>query len=214
MKSQPEGVVKYQSNHTQGAAVDRATVEDLIVWRQMFYQLGLIGQNPNLYGGAGYGNVSRKIRVNDQGQPVFWITGTQTGGLEMIAPESFSRVDSYDVDQNQLSCSGPIAASSEAMTHGAVYEAEPDAKYVFHTHSKTIWSAYQKLNLQFTPQDVEYGTAEMARSVKQLSKDPKWTQDRAFVMLGHEDGVFTFGATAELAGLAMVKILTQAMKTI
>ena len=214
MKNQQEGVVKYQSNHTQGAAVDRSLVQDLLVWRQIFYQLGLIGQNPNLYSGAGYGNVSQKIGSNDQGQPVFWITGTQTGGLETIDPENFSRVDSYDVDQNQLSCMGPIAASSEAMTHGAVYEADPDAKYVFHTHSKIIWSAYQKLNLQFTPSNVEYGTAEMARSVKQLSRDPKWTHDRAFVMLGHEDGVFTFGATAELAGLAMVKTLTQAMKTV
>jgi ribulose-5-phosphate 4-epimerase/fuculose-1-phosphate aldolase len=100
------------------------------------------------------------------------------------------------------------------MTHGAVYEADPDARYVFHTHSKTIWSACHKLKLQFTPEDVEYGTAEMARSVKQLSRDNKWTLNRAFVMLGHEDGVFTFGATAESAGLAMVKILTQAMKKV
>ena len=214
MNSHQEGVVKYQSNHTMGSAVDLASIQDLIVWRQIFYQLDLIGQNPNLYGGAGYGNVSQKIGMNNQGMPVFWITGTQTGGLDKITPEHFSRVDSYDVDRNQLSCLGPIASSSEAMTHGAVYEADPEAKYVFHTHSKPIWSAYQKLDLQFTPSDVEYGTAEMVNSVKLLSMNPKWTHDRAFVMLGHEDGIFTFGATAELAGFAMMKILTQAMKMI
>ncbi len=206
--SASEGVVKYQAHHHPAPPPAIEECHELIAWRQIFYDLQLIGQNPDLYGGAGYGNISRKVEY--QTNPVFWITGTQTGGLESVQPEHFSKVERYDLHKNFLHSSGPVAASSEAMTHGAIYEADPSINFVFHTHSSIIWNQWRSLNLMATPVDVEYGTPEMAQNVARLVNDERWNNDQAFVMLGHEDGVFSFGKSAEIAGARMVQLLAKA----
>lgn len=207
--SSAEGVVKYQAHHKISAPMHADLCRDLISWRQILFDLRLIGQNPNLYGGAGYGNISR--RVESSGKPVFWITGTQTGGLSRINSKDFSKVEKYDASANTVHSSGPVAASSEAMTHGAVYEADPGIQFVFHAHSSVIWKNAKALQLMETHADVEYGTPEMALCVAKLSRNPQWNRDQAFTMAGHEDGVFTFGSTAEIAGSRMICLLAKAM---
>lgn len=206
--STTEGVVKYKAIHEKAPPIHIDLCRDLISWRQILFQLKLIGQNPNLYGGAGYGNISCRVESSDK--PVFWITGTQTGGLNQIDSNSFAKVEKYDAVANIVHSSGPVAASSEAMTHGAVYEADSAIQFVFHTHSSLIWKNSKALQLLETPADVEYGTPEMAKCVSELSKNPKWNQDQAFSMAGHEDGVFTFGETAEIAGSRMICLLAKA----
>lgn len=206
--SNSEGVVKYKAIHRQGPPIAVELCRDLISWRQILFELKMIGQDPDLYGGAGYGNISR--RVESTNPPVFWITGTQTGGFPQINPRDFAKVENYDASANTVHCSGPIAASSEAMTHGAVYEADPAIQFVFHTHCALIWKNSKALQLLETPAEIEYGTPEMAACVTELSKNPKWNQDQAFTMAGHEDGVFTFGKTAEHAGSRMICLLAKA----
>ena len=56
-----EGVVKFDAAHRErplerrrfGTAACR-----LIAWREILAKTGLVGREPDLYGGAGYGNVS------------------------------------------------------------------------------------------------------------------------------------------------------------
>ena len=56
-----EGVIKFDARHTTEELNARKygpVVRDLIAWRAILVQTGLVGQDPGRYGGAGYGNVS------------------------------------------------------------------------------------------------------------------------------------------------------------
>lgn len=56
-----EGVIKYRLDFTPAEAVDENALTALQQWRLTLYQLGLIGQDPERYGGLGYGNISQAI---------------------------------------------------------------------------------------------------------------------------------------------------------
>ena len=80
-----EGVIKFQAEH-RGASLSPRRFADALGalqgWRQVFFDLRLIGQDPTRYDGAGYGN--RSVRVGAPSSPRgarhMLITGTQTGG--------------------------------------------------------------------------------------------------------------------------------------
>ena len=111
-----EGYVKYQSFWTKAPVPHAAATEELETWRRPLHASGLIGY----YGehGIGYGNIS--IRCGEPGQ--FMISGTQTGHIEMTDKTHYALVTSYGIHFNRVCCVGPVQASSEAMTHAAIYE--------------------------------------------------------------------------------------------
>jgi hypothetical protein len=52
----------------------------------------------------------------------------------------------------------------------------------------------------------------MAAEVRRLFVESDLAQKRIFGMAGHEDGIVTYGATAEAAGFAMLTYLVQALQ--
>src|SRR5207302_7619303 len=111
----------------------------------------------------GYENISVRLANGRE----FAITGSATGGVEKLTPAHFAKVTGYDFDRNWLRCEGPIVASSESMTHAAIYEAEPRAGAVIHVHHLELWKRLLH-NAPTTPEEIEYGTPAMARAVRQL----------------------------------------------
>jgi ribulose-5-phosphate 4-epimerase/fuculose-1-phosphate aldolase len=71
-------------------------------------------------------------------------------------------VVAYDFAENWLRCEGPTVASSESLTHAAVYESEPTVFSVIHGHDVKLWAALLEEEATATPKGVEYGTPEMA----------------------------------------------------
>lgn len=207
-----EGVVKYQEEHTSTPPLDSGLIAELAVWRRFMYDLGLVGQDPTRYDGAGFGNASMRTRPYDQpkGRRSFVVTGTQTGKLRDLGPDRFAVVESYDIPRNLVRVRGPVRASSESMTHGAVYDQSPLIRWIFHAHSPEIWRKRAALNLPSTHPSVAYGTPEMAQEVTRLFADSGLRETRIFAMAGHEDGVITFGATAEDAAHLMLGALARA----
>lgn len=201
-----EGVVKFQQTFERAPAPTARVLAELDAWRTTLHRAGLIGQDPARYGGAGYGNASAKV-----GRGRFVITGTQTGNVARLTPEHYTMVVRVLAEENRVWTEGPVAASSESMTHAAVYAADPSAKFVFHAHSPEIWHAARKLRLPITKKEVPYGTPEMAREVDRLFRTTKVGETKAFSMGGHEDGIITFGTTGEEAGLRMVGLLAEAL---
>ena len=110
------------------------------------------------------------------------------------------------MERNTLSCRGLARASSESLSHAAIYEAAPDARAVIHIHSARIWGEHRG-GLPTTPPAVEYGTPEMALALKKLAASLQSGGDRVIIMGGHEDGVISFGRTLEEAGGAIVRLL-------
>ena len=189
-----EGYIKYQCYWQQEASVAQGEIEELNHWRSKLYQLGLIGQYAN---GIGFGNLSRRLNLDKQ----FLVTGTQTGAIAELAPRHYTKVVDFDYRQNYVRCVGEIKASSESLTHGALYAANPDIKAVIHVHSLSLW---QKLLNQVptTHPECAYGTPEMAAEIIRLSQETKESEQpqQIIVMSGHEEGIITYGQDLDEAG--------------
>jgi L-ribulose-5-phosphate 4-epimerase len=152
-------------------------------WRDNLFDLKLIGAYDN---GIGYGNIS--VRTDDG----FVISGSTTGNLRKLNIGHYSKVIAYDFNKNFLKCVGPIKASSESMSHAAVYESNPKINAVIHVHNLDLWT--KLLNkVPTTSKNAKYGTPEMAYEIKKLFKETKVFNKKIFVMKGHKEGIFCFG---------------------
>lgn len=210
-----EGVIKFEAVH-QGRAIEPSVKElcfELIAWRELLAKTQLVGQREGLYGGFAYGNVSARLPPFGEagrGRRRFVITGTQTSGDPCASPKSFCVVSRYEPQHNRVHSHGEVLPSSEAMTHGAIYDLSPHWRFVFHAHSKWIWSRAKQLSLPTTAADVPYGTPRMTREVERLYTQSTLAERRIFAMAGHEDGVVAFGKTAAEAGEVLFSTLAQA----
>ncbi len=210
-----EGVIKFSFEHRQAALLpDRCSgaASMLTAWRSILVPLGLIGQVEGRYGGVGFGNVSARLGqgAGEPGARPFLITGTQTGRIQDMALEHFCEVSRYDIAQNRVVSRGLIHPSSESMTHGSIYDLDPEIRVVLHVHSPRIWHAAQALGLPITAPQVPYGTQAMALEVRRLHRQTDLAQRRVFSMAGHEDGVVSFGRTGQEAGQALMGVLAAA----
>jgi ribulose-5-phosphate 4-epimerase/fuculose-1-phosphate aldolase len=203
-----EGVIKFTNEHTGGELGKSAQVaaESLIDWRDCLFREGLIGVDPDRYGGVGYGNVSARLDASS-----FVVSGTQTSTIARASAAHFVRIDSWDVDQNRVASRGLLEPSSETMPHAMIYELSSATECVLHVHSPKIWSNWRALKLAATPVEIDYGTPEMAEAVARLYADGDLVGG-AFVMLGHEDGVVVFDRTVDAAGKRVVELQQSAEK--
>lgn len=211
--STKEGVIKYRCDYTSAPALPRSELAELNAWRKLMVLAKLIGQNPNLYGGYGYGNISCRLDslMRPDGRHPFVITGTQTGGKADLTPDDYVVVTACYPEENRLVAEGPVQPSSEALTHGAVYALDDQILWVVHAHSPEIWHNAEALGVPMTA-NVPYGTPEMAAEVRRLYAESDLSQKRIFGMAGHEDGVVTYGRTAEEAGFTMLAYLVRALQ--
>ena len=208
MNAAAEGVVRFKYRLAPARApFDARLLGQLNAWRCILRRTGLIGATPDRYGGFGFGNVSARERG---GGDAFVITASQTGRFAALAPEQFVRVVACDVERFEALAEGVAPPSSEALTHAALYRAAPTARWVFHGHSPDIFRAALALGLPTTPATVEYGTADMARCVAELFARER-RSPLVFASLGHEDGVFACGTSADAAGSALVATLARAL---
>jgi hypothetical protein len=211
--STKEGIIKYQCEYAPAPALPDAQISELNAWRKLMVLAKLIGQNPNLYGGYGYGNISRRLdhQVRANGLHPFLITGTQTGGKADLVADDYVVVTACYPAENRLVAEGPVQPSSEALTHGAVYALDSAILWVVHTHSPEIWHNAEVLGVPMTA-NVPYGTPEMAAEVKRLFAESDLPEKRIFGMAGHEDGIVSYGHTAEEAGFTMLAYLVRALQ--
>ncbi len=208
-----EGTLKFQLRFTPAPPVDIRAHGELNAWRRILYLLQLIGQDPARYEGFGFGNISQRIAPFDAPPALrrFIITGTQTGGLPHLTAEHYAIVTECRPELNLIVAEGPIKPSAESLTHGSVYALDGNTRFVMHAHSPDIWRRAHQLDIPTTREDVPYGTPEMAAEVARLFAETDVATRRIFCMGGHEDGVITFGATAEEAGSVMLTCLARAL---
>ena len=203
-----EGVTKYQLHFSRSAPLPAAQLAALNAWRTLLFQLGLIGQDPKRYGGVGFGNLSMRLVP---GSLRFAVTGTQTGHLPTLDRMHYAIVTACDAATNQLTAEGPIAPSSESLTHGQIYAFDARVNFVFHVHAPQLWRAAPRLGLPGTDESAEYGTPQMVSEVERLFRQSDLPQLGIFTMRGHEDGVVSFGASAEEAGAVLLRQLALAL---
>lgn len=181
-----EGYIKFAIDWQPDAPPGADDVADLNRWRQPLYAAGLIGEYREL--GIGYGNLSRRTGGNGH----FVISGTQTGHLAVLGAEHYALISDYDIAANRVSCRGRVKASSESMTHAAIYELSAAINAVVHVHSRPLWEQHMH-RLPTTRTSVGYGTPEMAREFERLYRETDFAATGIAVMAGHEEGIVSFG---------------------
>ncbi len=182
-----EGYTKYECDWELAPALPADAVEELNAWRNRLHDKGLVGYYPEH--GVGFGNVS--IREGDG--DAFIISGTQTGHIARTDESHYARVTRCDIPANRVCCEGPVQASSEALTHAAIYALNPAIRAVVHVHDAALW---RKLtgHIPTTSDEVSYGTPEMAREFHRLYEETDFPSRGVAVMGGHEEGIVSFGA--------------------
>jgi hypothetical protein len=203
-----EGVVQFNLTFLPAEPMPSAMLCSLNAWRQIFYRLGLIGQDPKRYGGLGFGNIS--IRMESSNSSSFIISGTQTGGMDRLFPEHYTLVKTFDSATNSVVAEGVVRPSSESLTHGSLYRLDHRIGAVIHAHSPEIWSWADSIGLPVTRRDIPYGTPEMAEEVCRLFQNTPVSVLQIFAMGGHEDGIVAFGGNMEQTGLTLVRYLAMA----
>ena len=197
-----EGYVKYVSHWQPGPPPDPDAIGVLNRWRKPLYDAGLVGHYEDL--NVGFGNIS--VRTGSAG--AFVISGTQTGHIENTGPEHFSLVTAADVDANTVHCVGPIQASSEALTHAALYALSAEIGAVVHVHDRDLWHAH-KDRLPTTDPSIPYGTPAMAHAFESLWAGGEFQDGGIAVRAGHDEGLVSIGRTLEEAATRMLALASE-----
>jgi hypothetical protein len=208
-----EGVVKFDLDFQAGLPPSGPGLEELGAWRRILFDLGLVGQDPERYGGYGYGNLSCRVPPFDAPpeRRGFVITGTQTGGLAKPGPEHYCLVTRCRPEHNAVEATGPLPPSSEALTHGALYVQDAAITHVFHVHAPLIWQRAAALGIPITRPEVPYGTPAMAAETTRLLAETDAATRGLFAMGGHQDGVVALGSSAKEAGCRLLALYAEAL---
>jgi len=191
-----EGIIKFKLTLKRAPAPELVQVIALEKWRAIFYKQGLVGEYPNEK--IGYGNLSSRLQ-----KKAFIITGSQTGHLPHLQAHHYTKVMDCDLKRGSVTAEGLIPPSSESLTHFGIYEANPTIQYVFHVHHQKLWEMLQNQNCDFIEENIHYGTQEMANAAYELLANKS---SGVFVMKGHEDGIISYGTTAEDAGKNILEL--------
>ena len=194
-----EGVVKYRCDWEEADPVAAGNIADLMTWRERLHSWGLIGVYEN---GIGFGNVS--IRLGNSCQ--FVISGTQTAHLRDLGPESYCIVTEFNLEQNFLGCRGPVQASSESLTHAALYLQREDVGGIIHVHNPKLWQQLL-FKIPTTRKEIPYGTPQMALEMFRLFEEGNLAERKILAMAGHEDGIICFGSTLDEAGKVLSAVI-------
>jgi len=194
-----EGYTKYECDWQQAPALPETAIEDLNAWRNRLHEQGLIGYYPEH--GVGFGNVS--IREGDSDR--FIISGTQTGHIAHTDERHYAKVTACDIEANHVACEGPVQASSEALTHAAIYALDPGIRAVVHVHDADRWQALID-RIPTTSREITYGTPEMAREFQRLYADTDFRVQGIAVMGGHDEGLVSFGKDISQAAERILRL--------
>lgn len=180
------GGVKFNCHWSQsGPVISDEQYEIINNWREILFNMDLIGAYEN---GVGFGNISMRCSGNNQ----FVITGSATGEIPDLEPGHYVKVNSFNIDDNAVQCVGPLKASSESLTHAAIYLSDPGVNAVVHVHSIDLWNALI-YKVPTTNPGMEYGTAGLAKDIQRLFRESDVIEKRIIIMAGDRAGILTFG---------------------
>jgi len=188
-----DGVIRFLSHYKNRKWIAKESPsQSLLEGRQWLFQLGVIGIGEDQ---VGFGNISE--RGNEKG--TFFVTGTQTGHLSHLSETGYSKVTHTESAQHTLWCEGPAEASSESMTHAALYACHKGIGAVAHGHHLVLWEKLCAMGAPSTNEDVEYGTPEMAEEVQRAWLACGGLDSGFLVMKGHKSGVLSWAPTVQAA---------------
>jgi len=187
-----EGVIKFDAHWRKSPPLALPEITELLEWRKPLFDAGLIGHFEAI--DVGYGNLSARIGDSDG----FVISGTQTGHVARPDARHFALVTHYSIDANSVVSTGPVEASSESLTHAAIFALSASIRAVVHVHSEDLWVRLAS-SLASTRDGIAYGTPQMAREFARLYDETSFAESGVARMAGHEGGLVSFGISVQEA---------------
>ncbi len=205
------GLITFHLDFRSAPPPEARLIEEPNRWRSILRDRGLLGQDPSRYGGYGFGNISRRLPPWDapRGKRRFLVTASQTGHLDVLECRHYTVVQESVPSENRIRAEGILHPSSESITHGMLYDLDDTLRYVMHVHSPVLWHAKGRLGLPVSDAGVPYGSPELAREIERLYRDANLSEWRVLAMGGHEDGLISFGRTADEAGSVLLDLLEE-----
>jgi len=179
-----EGIIKFKANWENTESISDSEYDYINPWREICFGKSYIGVGED---GIGYGNISFRIGETNE----FIISGSATGHITNLESIHYSRVTNFDINKNKIHCEGRTVASSESMSHAALYSSNNNVRCIIHIHNNLFWKKYIN-KLPTTNYDAEYGTVAMANDICNLAKE---LDEGAIIMGGHQDGIMVFGGS-------------------
>ncbi|MEE4198515.1 MAG: class II aldolase/adducin family protein [Bacteroidales bacterium] len=188
-----EGYIKFNL-HWEEQSIDfpDPVFRSISTWRQKLYVMNLIGAFGD---GVGFGNISMRTHNNQ-----FIITGSATGNLKKLTPKHYAWVKDFNLENNYIHCTGLTRASSESLSHAAIYQSNKNIHAVIHIHHRRFWEKY-RYQLPTTNEKAEFGTPGIAREIAGLSTREKGV----IIMGGHPEGILSYGRSLDEAGNILLK---------
>ena len=179
-----EGVIKFQSHWQQQPIQNQPIPDELVTWRNKVYEMGFIGHDAK--NDVDFGNISVSTNEN------VFISGTQTGHIKTADHTHFSRITDYNIARNTVASEGLVEASSESLTHMALYHDNARTNAVAHIHCARLW---RRLKNYFptTDEKIPYGTPTMALEIWRIKRQYRLATSGIIIMGGHQDGIIAFG---------------------
>jgi ribulose-5-phosphate 4-epimerase/fuculose-1-phosphate aldolase len=125
-----------------------------------------------------------------------------------LSARHYTRVLKTCPEENMVLCEGPIRASSESMTHGAIYGVLPEVGAVIHIHNRRLWDTLIN-HVPTTPEETAYGTPALCAEVTKLLSVATAAAEGVIVMAGHIEGLFVFGRTLDEAGSRLLGLVAR-----
>ena len=189
-----EGYIKFNLDWNQEEfTFDDNLFKQVNFYRKKLFDLNLIG----IYAdeGIGFGNISNRLYNNQ-----FIISGSATGEFTDLKKEHYAVVTEFDISKNKVSCKGLTKASSESMSHAAIYSSNLKINAVVHVHHQQMWNKYLNV-LPTTDNNAAFGTPEIAYEIQRLAKN----ESGIIIMGGHPEGIISYAETVEKAYNIIIK---------
>lgn len=180
-KSSEEGYIKFRYDWIP-ARLPEMDLSELISYRQKLYELNLIGAYAD---GVGFGNISKRY-LNNQ----FIISASGSGNYAQLTVNHLSLVDEFDFQRNWLSCIGNLPASSESLSHAAIYSFNSQINVVVHIHHPEFWTKQIDI-VPTSDKFAEFGTIELVESLQKTLRKMN-SSHGIIIMGGHPDGILLF----------------------
>jgi predicted Ser/Thr protein kinase len=188
--------LRFKCKLIKAKALPEKELKEINKWRNKLHEIGFIRAEK----GVCLGNISCRRKKG------FIITGTRTAKFKELKPEQYCQVIEFNPKKKLLVCKGKINASSESLTHAAIYSSNKKINAVIHAHNTKMWKALKK-KVPCTRKEIKQGTAEMAEEMKKLMKQENTLKKKIIVMKGHKGGLISFGKNLNEAGNVLLNYL-------